>query len=202
MAHTRWYYDDSLENFQDDEFEQAMKRQPYFMLHCSKIIGAKYIKEILEKEFPDVSKEGFVYFIEEEQKYFILDKNCAFLLGVFDLEKKRIFQNEYDKIKEKSAIFIEKNNEFKKVDACITYQKIVQSFLSSDSDEYTKSLELLNSFKEKVIDLKELNEKLKKEIEEMILQYVIHELKIISSESNGINIQGNIKHYLEYFIYK
>lgn len=202
MAHTRWYYEYSLENSHDDEFEQAMKRQPYFMLQCSKIIGAKYIKEILEKEFPDISKEGFVYFIEEEQKYFILDKNCAFLLGVFDLEKKRIFQNKYDEIKEKSALFIEKNKEFKKVDACITYQKIVQSFLSSDSDEYRKSLELLNFFKDKIIDLKESKEKLEKEIEQLIFQYLIQELKIISSESNGINIQGNIKHYLEYFIYK
>ena len=202
MAHTSWYYEYSLENSHDDEFEQAMKRQPYFMLQCSKIIGAKYIKEILEKEFPDISKEGFVYFIEEEQKYFILDKNCAFLLGVFDLEKKRIFQNEYNEIKEKSAAFIEKNNEFKKVDACITYQKIVQSFLSSDSDEYRKSLELLNFFKDKVIDLKESKEKLEKEIEQLIFQYLIQELKIISSESNGINIQGNVKHYLEYFIYK
>ena len=90
MAHTPMYYGYSLENSHDDEFEQAMKRQPYFMLECSKIIGAKYVKEISEKEFPDISKEGFVYFIEEEQKYFILDKNCAFLLGVFDLEKKRI----------------------------------------------------------------------------------------------------------------
>lgn len=202
MAHTRWYYEYSLENSHDDEFEQAMKRQPYFMLECSKIIGAKYIKEILEKEFPDISKEGFVYFIEEEQKYFILDKNCAFLLGVFDLEKKRIFQNKYDEIKEKSALFIEKNKEFKKVDACITYQKIVQSFLSSDSDEYRKSLELLNFFKDKIIHLKESKEKLEKEIEQLIFQYLIQELKIISSESNGINIQGNIKHYLEYFIYK
>ena len=202
MAHTSWYYEYSLENSHDDEFEQAMKRQPYFMLQCSKIIGAKYIKEILEKEFPDISKEGFVYFIEEEQKYFILDKNCAFLLGVFDLEKKRIFQNKYDEIKEKSALFIEKNKEFKKMDACITYQKIVQSFLSSDSDEHRKSLELLNFFKDKIIDLKESKEKLEKEIEQLIFQYLIQELKIISSESNGINIQGNVKHYLEYFIYK
>ena len=202
MAHTRWYYEYSLENSHDDEFEQAMKRQPYFMLECSKIIGAKYVKEISEKEFPYISKEGFVYFIEEEQKYFILDKNCAFLLGVFDLEKKRIFQNEYNEIKEKSATFIEKNNEFKKMDACITYQKIVQSFLSKDSNEYIKSLELLEFFKDKVIDLKESKEKLEKEIEQLIFQYLIQELKIISSESNGINIQGNIKHYLEYFIYK
>jgi len=170
------------------------------MLECSKIIGAKYIKEISKKDFEDISKDGFLYFIEEEQKFFILDKNCSFLLGIFNLEKKRIFQNEYDAIKEKSALYVANNNEFKKIDACITYQKIVQSFLSQDSDEYRKSLELLNSFKDKIIDLKESKEKIKKEIEEMIFQYILQELRILSSESNGINIQGNVKHYLEYFI--
>jgi hypothetical protein len=199
MAHTRWLYQE-FDFQEDDEVNQAIKRQPYFMLECSKIIGAKYINEISKKDFEDISKDGFLYFIEEKQKYFILDKNCSFLLGIFDLKKKRIFQNEYDAIKEKSALYNANNNEFKKIDACITYQKIVQSFLSSDLDEYGKSLELLNSFKDKIIDLKESKEKLKKEIEEMILQYIIHELKIISSESNGINIQGNVKHYLEYFI--
>lgn len=199
MAHTRWLYQDF--DFQEDnEVNQAIKRQPYFMLECSKIIGAKYIKEISKKDFEDISKDGFLYFIEEEQKFFILDKNCSFLLGIFDLEKKRIFQNEYDAIKEKSALYVANNNEFKKIDACITYQKIVQSFLSQDSDEYRKSLELLNSFKDKIIDLKESKEKIKKEIEEMIFQYILQELRILSSESNGINIQGNVKHYLEYFI--
>jgi len=199
MAHTRWLYQDF--DFQEDnEVNQAIKRQPYFMLECSKIIGAKYIKEISKKDFEDISKDGFLYFIEEEQKFFILDKNCSFLLGIFNLEKKRIFQNEYDAIKEKSALYVANNNEFKKIDACITYQKIVQSFLSQDSDEYRKSLELLNSFKDKIIDLKESKEKIKKEIEEMIFQYILQELRILSSESNGINIQGNVKHYLEYFI--
>jgi len=199
MAHTRWLYQDF--DFQEDnEVNQAIKRQPYFMLECSKIIGAKYVKEISKKDFEDISKDGFLYFIEEEQKFFILDKNCSFLLGIFNLEKKRIFQNEYDAIKEKSALYVANNNEFKKIDACITYQKIVQSFLSQDSDEYRKSLELLNSFKDKIIDLKESKEKIKKEIEEMIFQYILQELRILSSESNGINIQGNVKHYLEYFI--
>lgn len=199
MAHTRWLYQDF--DFQEDnEVNQAIKRQPYFMLECSKIIGAQYVKEISKKDFEDISKDGFLYFIEEEQKFFILDKNCSFLLGIFDLEKKRIFQNEYDAIKEKSALYVANNNEFKKIDACITYQKIVQSFLSQDSDEYRKSLELLNSFKDKIIDLKESKEKIKKEIEEMIFQYILQELRILSSESNGINIQGNVKHYLEYFI--
>lgn len=200
MAHTRWYYEYSLENSADEEISQAIKRQPYFMLECSKIIGAKYIKEISKKDFEDITRDGFLYFLEEEQKFFILDKNCSFLLGVFDLNKKRIFQNDYDAIKEKSKMYIECNNEFKKIDSCVTYQKIVQSFLSSDSDEYRKSLELLNFFKEKTSDLKKLKEKLEKEIEEMILQYIIQELRIISSSSNGINIQGNVKHYLEYFI--
>jgi len=199
MAHTRWLYQDF--DFQEDnEVNQAIKRQPYFMLECSKIIGAQYVKEISKKDFEDISKDGFLYFIEEEQKFFILDKNCSFLLGIFNLEKKRIFQNEYDAIKEKSALYVANNNEFKKIDACITYQKIVQSFLSQDSDEYRKSLELLNSFKDKIIDLKESKEKIKKEIEEMIFQYILQELRILSSESNGINIQGNVKHYLEYFI--
>jgi hypothetical protein len=199
MSHTRWLYQE-FDFHEDDEVRQAIREQPYFMLKCSKIIGAKYIREISKKDFEDISKEGFLYFIEEEKKYFVLDKNCCFLLGIFDLENKRIYQNEYDAIKKKSKIYIECNNELKKVDACITYQKIVQSFLSPDSDEYRKSLELLNIFKDKIIGLKESEEKLKKEIEEMILQYIIQELRIISSKSNGINIEGNVKHYLEYFI--
>jgi hypothetical protein len=202
MAHTRWYYGDCLENSHDDEFEQAVRRQPYFMLKCSKINGAKYIEEISKKKIDDISEDGFLYFIEEEQKFFILDKNCAFLLGVFNLEKKRIYQKEFDAIKEKSKNFIECNNEFKKYDACITYQKIVQAFLSVDSDEYKKSLELLNFFKEKMIDLKRSKEKLETEIEEMILKYIIQELNIISSQENGININANVKHYLKYFICK
>jgi hypothetical protein len=200
MAHTRWLYEYEFE--QTDEATQAIKKQPYFMLECSKIIGANFVKEISKKDFPDITTEGFLYFIEEEQKYFILDKNCAFLLGIFNLENKRINQKEYDSIKEKSIIYVENNNEYEKINACVIYQKIVQSFLSSCSDEYNKSLELLTFFKEKMIELKTSKEKLEKEIEEMIFQYIIQELRILPQEQNGINIQGNVKHYLKYFIYK
>ena len=190
----------SLENSHNDEFEQAQKRQPYFMLKCSKINGAKYIEEISKKDLPNITTDGYMYFVEEEQKFFILDKNCAFLLGVFNLEKKRIYQKEFDEIKEKSSMYIKYNDEFKKIDACVTYQKIVQSFTLSDSDEYNKSNELLTFFKEKFCELKQLKDDLRKNIEELILQYILKELDILPSDSNGINIQGTVKHYLEYFI--
>ena len=72
------------------------------MLECSKIIGASYVKEISKKEIPDISTEGYIYLNKEEQNFFVLHKNCSYLLGVFDLEKKRIFQQEYNSIKEKS----------------------------------------------------------------------------------------------------
>ena len=44
----------------------------------------------------------------------------------------------------------------------------------------------------------------KKEIEKMIHEYIIKELSILPHSSDGltrISIEGNIKHYLEYFLY-
>jgi len=202
MAHRSWYFGDSFDSSFDDEVRQALKEQPDFMLKCSKIQGAKFIKEISKKDLADITTEGFMYFVEEEQKFFILDKHCAYLLGIFDLQKIRIYQKEFDEIKEKSSMYIKYNDEFKKNDACVTYQKIVQSFLSSDSDEYKKSNELLTFFKEKFCELKQLKDDLRKNIEEMILQYIVKELDILPSESTGINIQGTVKHYLEYFLDK
>jgi hypothetical protein len=201
MAHRSWYFGDSFDSSFDDEIRQALEKQPYFMLECSKIQGAKFVKEITKKDLIDITTDGFMYFIEEEQKFFILDKQCAYLLGVFDLQKRRIYQKEFDEIKEKSSIYMKYNDEFKKIDACVTYQKIVQSFISSDSDEYKKSNELLTIFKEKFCELKQLKDDLKKNIEELILQYILKELDILPSESTGINIKGTQKHYLEYFIY-
>ena len=200
MAHRSWYYGDSFDTSFDDEVRQALEEQPYFMLKCSKIQGAKFVKEISKKDLPNITTDGFMYFVEEEQKFFILDKHCAYLLGIFNLQKIRIYQKEFDEIKEKSSIYIKYNDEFKKIDACVTYQKIVQSFISSESDEYKKSNELLTFFKEKFCELKQLKDDLRKNIEELILQYILKELDILPSDSNGINIQGTVKHYLEYFI--
>lgn len=51
-------------------------------------------------------------------------------------------------------------------------------------------------------DLKNQIDNLKKEIEKIVHEYVIIELRIIQNQSEGttgINIQGTIEHYLEYF---
>jgi hypothetical protein len=147
MAHTSWLYPFDLSG--DDEARQAIERQPYFMLECSKIIGASYLKEISKKDIPDITTDGYMYFISEEQKIVVLHQSCAYLLGVFDLDKKRVFQKEFDNIKEKSKIWTENHNKMKKIEACITYQNIVQSFLFSESEEYKKSFDLLCNFKQK-----------------------------------------------------
>lgn len=202
MAQTSCYYEDSFDTSFDIEVRQALENQPYFMLECSKIQGAKFIKEISKKDLDDITTDGYIYFIEEEQKFFILDKKCTYLLGIFDLQKRRIYQKEFDEIKEKSVKYIECNTKFKKIEGCITYQKIVLSFLSFESDEYKKAFELFTIFKEKFIELKKLKEELEKNIEEMIFQYIIQELRILPAESTGINVQGTLKHYLENFIYK
>ena len=113
MAHRSWYYGDSFDSSFDDEVRQALKEQPDFMLKCSKIQGAKFVKEISKKDLPNITTDGFMYFVEEEQKFFILDKHCAYLLGIFDLQKTRIYQKEFDEIKEKSSKYIKYNDEFK-----------------------------------------------------------------------------------------
>jgi len=186
----------------DEETRQDIERQPYFMLKCSKILGASFVKEISKNDIPDISTEGYIYLDKEEQKFFVLHKHCSFLLGVFDLDKKRIFQQEYDSIKEKSELWDCCYNEFKKFQVCVSYQTSVQSLLTNDSDEYKKSLELLTYFKEKFDELKIHKEELEKEIESMIHEYISKELRILFQKSTGINIQGNVNHYLEFFINK
>ena len=200
MAHTSWIYPFDLSG--EDEARQALERQPYFMLKCSKIVGASFVKEITKKDIPDITSDGYIYFIEEEQKYIVLHKQCSYLLGIFDLEKKRIFQQEYDAIKEKSDILLKKNDMMKKIDACLTYQNIVQSFLSFESEDYKKSLDLLSNFKNQYDDLKIQIIQLEVNIEKMILEYIYKELEIIIIESNGINIQGTLKHYFDFFMNK
>ena len=200
MSHIGWIYPFDLSG--DEETRQYIERQPYFMLKCSKIIGASYVKEISKNDIPDISTEGYIYFNNEEQKFFVLHKHCSYLLGVFDLEKKRIFQQEYDSIKEKSEFWHCCYNEFKKFQVCVSYQTCVQSLLSNDSDEYNKSLELLNYFKEKFDECKIKIEELEKEIQSMIREYISQELRIFLQKSNGINIEANVCYYLEYFINK
>ena len=200
MAHTSWLYPFDLSG--DDEARQAIERQPYFMLECSKIIGASYLKEISKKDIPDITTDGYMYFISEEQKIVVLHQSCAYLLGVFDLDKKRVFQKEFDNIKEKSKILTENHNKMKKIEACITYQNIVQSFLFSESEEYKKSFDLLCNFKQKFDILKNEINILEDEIQKMIFEYIYKELSILIIDSNGINIQGTIKHYQDFFIGK
>lgn len=203
MAHTRWLYNgDYLEIEGDDECTQAIKRQPYFMLECSKIDGSSYISEICKNDISDITDNGFIYSHEKSKHFFVLDRNCAYLLGVFDSNKKRIFQIQFDEIKEKSKIWKNTYTHYSKIEACVLYQKIVQSFLSEGSDEYQNSLELLSNFKKKLEELKRLTQNLEKEIEALIFEYIFQELKIIPSEPNGINIQGTMKHYLKFFIVK
>jgi len=200
MAHTSFLYPFDLSG--EDEARQALERQPHFMLKCSKIIGASYIKEISKKDIPDITTNGYMYFIEEEQKNVVLHQSCEYLLGVFDLDKKRVFQEEFDKIKEKSKIWNEIHNKIKKIEACITYQNIVQSFLSSESEEYKKSLDLLSHFKQKFDNVKTQINNLEDEIQKMILEYIYKELRFLIIDSIGINIQGTMKHYQNFFINK
>jgi hypothetical protein len=203
MSYTSWLFNgDSKENEGDDEFTQAMKRQPYFMLECSKIDHALFISEVSKKDISDITENGFIYLHEKSKKFFVLDQNCAYLLGVFDSEKKRIYQIQFDEIKEKSELWKNTYTQYSKIDACVIYQKIVQSFLSEDSNEYQKSLELLSEFKKSQEILKKLTNELEIEIEELIIKYIFEEIKHISSEQNGINVQGTMKHYVKFFINK
>lgn len=199
MAYSSWY-GGSFERAGEDEGHQAIKRQPFFMLECSKIPGASYKEEVSNKNILDITAEGYLYYLEEEKKYFCLQKNCCYLLGVFDSENKRVFQKVFDEIKEKSKTFGKISSEYKKIDGCITYQNIVISFLSLESPEYQKCSELISAFKEKHDELKAKKEQLEKEIEEMILEYIIEELRILTPKTTGINIQGTLHHYLDFFI--
>ena len=202
MAFTNWYSCTPLECAGEDEGRQSLKRQPYFMLECSKILGASFVKEISKKDIPDITTDGYLYVTKESMNIFVLDKHCTYLLGVFDSEKKRVFQQEYDSIKEKSNLWLNLHNDFTKVEGCITYQRIVETFLSFDSAEYKKSSELLTHFRQQFTELKKKTDELEKEIETMIHEYILKELRILFSETFGINIQGTLNHYLKFFINK
>jgi hypothetical protein len=140
--------------------------------------------------------------IKREISFFILDKNCTYLLGVFDSEKKRVFQKDYDSIKEKSELWLNLNNDLTKANSCRMYQKMVEKYLSVDSDEYKKSSELVTHFEQKFAELKRQSDELEKEIETMIHEYILKELRILTSKNVGINIQGTLNHYLKFFINK
>jgi hypothetical protein len=172
------------------------------MLECSKIPGASYKEEVSKINILDITAEGFLYYLEEEKKYFCLQKHCCYFLGVFDSENKRIYQRKFDEIKEKSEVYEKTSSEYKKIEGCITYQNIVISFLSRESTEYQKCSELVSFFLEKKNEFKAKKEKLEKEIEEMILEYIIEELRLLTPKTTGINIQGTLHHYLEFFINK
>jgi DNA-binding transcriptional MerR regulator len=160
------------------------------------------VNEISKKDIPDITTEGYLYLTKEGMYNFVLDKNCAYLLGVFDFEKKRVFQEEYDSIKEKSKLLLNLHNDLTKAKAALMYQKMVETYLSVDSDEYKKSSELLTYFEQKLDELKRQTDELEKEIETMIHEYILKELRILTSENVGIKIQGTLNHYLEFFINK
>ena len=202
MAFNNWYSCAPFECAGDDESAYYIKRQPYFMLECSKIKEASFMNEISKKDIPDISAEGYLYLTKESTNIFVLDKNCAYLLGVFDSEKKRVFQEEYDSIKEKSKLWLNLHNDLTKANACRMYQKIVEKYLSVDSEEYKKSSELLTHFEQQFDELKRQSDELEKEIETMIHEYILKELRILTSENVGINIQGTLNHYLKIFINK
>jgi hypothetical protein len=205
MAFSNWYSCAPFECAGDEESAYYIKRQPYFMLECSKIKGASFVNEISKKDIPDITTEGYLYLTKEGINIFVLDKNCAYLLGVFDSEKKKVFQEEYDSIKEKSKLWLNLHNDLTKAKACRMYQKMVETNLSVDSDEYKKSSELLTHFEQQFDELKRLSDELEKEIERMVHEYIMMELRILHNPSEGttgINIQGTIEHYLKYFLSK
>jgi hypothetical protein len=214
MAHTHWIYTIDLSG--DEEAEQARERQPYFMLECSKIKGATFVREVSKKDIPDLTTDGFLYKSAVEcpiaRTYsFVLDKHCAYLIGVFRWKTSNggrfvrpCFQ-EFEEIRGKAAHFLQIEKEFKKIHSCVVHQQIVQSLLEIDSNEYKISFELLSFFSQKSHELKNQIDSLKKEIERMVHEYVMMELRFLHNQSEGttgINIQGTIKHYLEYFLSK
>lgn len=201
MSYRSWY-NYPFECAGEDEGRQARERQPFFMLNCSKIPDATYKMEVSKTNIPSITNNAFLYYLSEEQKFFCLDKNCCYLLGVFDSENNRIFQFSFDAIKAKSKDYEQISGEFKKIDGCLTYQKIVTSFLSEGSDEYKKSSELTSIFKEKYTELMAMKQELEKVIENMISQYIIDELRILTPQTTGINFEGTLHHYLAFFINK
>jgi len=186
----------------DEEARQIRERQPFFMLKCSKIPNATYKMEVSKKNFSDITNDAYLYYLSEKQTFFCLDKNCSYLLGVFDSENKRILQFNFDEIKVKSNTYKQISEEFKKINGCVNYQNLVKSYLSEESDEYKKSSELANIFKEKYTELEVIKQELEKVIENMISQYIIEELRILTPQKTGINFQGTLHHYLEFFINK
>lgn len=208
MAHTHWIY--PIDRSGEDEARQAYERQPNFMLKCSKIQGASFVREVTEKDIPDLTGEGFFY-KSAGTYYFVLDRHCAYLIGVFRWETSnggryiRTCFQEFEQIKGKATIFSQIEKQFKKIQSCIGCQQIVQSFVEKDSNEYKISFELLSSFSQKSHELKNQIDYLKKEIEIMVHELIMIELRILhdqSEETTGINIQGTVNHYLEYFLSK
>ena len=208
MAHTHWIY--PIDRSGEDEARQADEKRPYFMLECSKIQGASFMREVTKKDIPDLTTDGFLY--KSAGTYsFVLDKHCAYLIGVFRWKTSNggrfvrpCFQ-EFEQIGAKAAIFLENEKEFKKIQSCIGCQQIVQSLVEKDSNEYKISFELLSSFNQKFHELKNQIDYLKKEIERMVHEYIMMELRFIHNQSEGttgINIQGTVNHYLEYFLSK
>ena len=206
MSHTHWIYPMDLSG--DEEAKQAYERQPHFMLQCSKIVGATFVREVTKKDIPGLTTEAFLYKFEGGeplQTHLVLDRHCAYLLGVFNEKNERIFLPQFEAIKEKSQIFSKMEKEFKKIQSCVGNQQIVQSLLENDSNEYKISFELLSFFNQKSNEWKIKIDYLKKEIERMINEYVMMEIKTLhhsSKGTTGINIQGTVKHYLEYFLSK
>jgi hypothetical protein len=214
MAHAHWIFPIDLSG--DEEAKQARERQPYFMLQCSKFLGASFMNEVSKKDIPDLTIEGYLYKSNVECQiagtyYFVLDRHCAYLIGVFSWETSnggrfvRAFFPQFEEIRGKAAIFLQIEKEFKKIQSCVGYQQIVQSLLQIDSNEYRQSFELLSFFSQKSHELKNQIDCLKKEIEIMVDEYVMKGLGILHNPSEGttgINIQGTIKHYLEYFLSK
>ncbi len=213
MAHTSWIYPFDLSG--EDEARQALEKRPYFMLQCSKINRATYVKEVSKKDIPDIPTEGFLYLYQRgegssiENYYFVLDRNCAYLLGVFSLTANnsgrlvRIFFQKFEEIKKKADFFIQIEKEFKKNQKCIASQQIVQSLLDNGSNEYKLSFELLSYFKQKYDELKIQKDYLQNEIKQMIHEYVMLNIQFFNDSSNeniGINIEGTIKNYLDYFL--
>lgn len=210
MAHKSWIYQYPIDLSAEDEARQAWERQPNFMLQSSKILGASFMREVSKKDIPDLTREGYLY--KSAGIYsFVLDKHCAYLIGVFCWNTSNggrfvrpCFQ-EFEEISAKAAIFSKIEKEFKKIQLCIGCQQTVQSLLEIDSNEYKISFELLSSFNQKSHELKNQIDYLENEIERMIYEYVMMELRILqnpSEETTGINIQGTVKHYLEYFLSK
>jgi hypothetical protein len=208
MAHTHWIY--PIDRSGEDEARQADEKRPYFMLQCSKIQGASFIREVTKKDIPDLTREGYIY-KSSGNDYFVLDPYCAFLIGVFHWKTSngerfvRLYFQEFEQIKEKAATFSEIEKEFKKIQKCIGCQEIVKSLLGKDSNEYKISFELLSYLNQKSHELKNQIDYLKKEIEIMVHEYIMMELRFIHNPSEGttgINIQGTVNHYLEYFLSK